>query len=150
MDLRISLKPTQDFNYFLETAFKLGRCECMRCVEADHDESDYTNKHNFNIDDQIVSRRFAETTGGDFINKLTKAWESFYQAPLGLFEAPVEPEEIETAEGEEVEQIEQLKPLSKVEVGDVTVMVLSENFSRFNVLAQECGLLKDDVFTLAK
>ena len=76
---RIYLKPSQNWNEWIKNAFQFGRCECIRCRESNYDESAYRYKHTFEIDGEILSRRFATTPKEDFESNLKKAWISFYR-----------------------------------------------------------------------
>ena len=98
---RINLKPSIDWNKWLSTIFKQGRCECIRCQDNSYDESSYDQFHSFVINGQDMSRRFAVTGMDDLKGKLKNAWISYYD----LSDEPqLEGEEGDTSSVEETEK----------------------------------------------
>ena len=49
--------------------FKPGSCTCIRCKEGNGDQSDYSHKHTFKVDGEIVSRVFT-SSDSQYINQL--------------------------------------------------------------------------------
>ncbi|EIK96796.1 hypothetical protein PMM47T1_09061 [Pseudomonas sp. M47T1] len=83
VDKRLSLKPVTEFNSYLRTAFGDGACTCVRCVNSHGDESGYDFQHTFQLEGQVLNRRFALTAGSDVLLALKKAWLSYTKAELG-------------------------------------------------------------------
>jgi len=75
---RINLTPSSDWNKWLSTIFKRGRCECRRCQDNSYDESSYGQRHSFVINGQDMARKFAVTAMDDLKGKLKSAWVSYY------------------------------------------------------------------------
>lgn len=84
-DKRLGLKPVVDFNSYLRVAFGDGQCTCIRCVEKQGDESGYEYQHTFDLEGQVVHRRFASTAGSDVLMVLKKAWLSYTKAELEVY-----------------------------------------------------------------
>jgi len=85
VDKRLGLKPVVDFNNYLRMAFGDGKCTCIRCVASEGDETGYEYQHTFNLDGQVVHRRFASTAGSDVLLVLKKAWLSYTKAELEVY-----------------------------------------------------------------
>ena len=85
VDKRLGLKPVVDFNNYLRMAFGDGQCTCIRCVETAGDQTDYEYQHTFNLDGQVLNRRFASTAGSDVLMVLKKAWLSYSKAELEVY-----------------------------------------------------------------
>mgnify|MGYP001348962852 CR=1 FL=1 len=75
---RINLKPSKEWNNWINNAFKEGRCECIRCIGSDYIQDNFDQPHTFNLDGKILSRRFAITTREDALTFLKGSWVSFY------------------------------------------------------------------------
>jgi len=133
---RINLKPSADWNKWLSTIFKHGRCECVRCQDNSYDESSYDQRHSFVINGQDMSRRFAVTATDDLKGKLKNAWISYYD----LSDEPQsEGEEGDTSSVEEAEKeafISQLED-GQVELEKVKAFTLTENHIYLNTLLEE-------------
>ncbi len=83
VDKRLSLKPVTEFNSYLRAAFGDGKCTCVRCVTSGGDESGYEFQHTFDLQGQVVNRRYALTAGSDVLLVLKKAWLSYTKTELG-------------------------------------------------------------------
>jgi hypothetical protein len=66
-------------------AFGDGKCTCIRCVSSEGDETGYEYQHTFNLDGQVLHRRFASTAGSDVLMVLKKAWLSYTKAELEVY-----------------------------------------------------------------
>jgi len=54
-------------------------------VASEGDETGYEYQHTFNLDGQVVHRRFASTAGSDVLLVLKKAWLSYTKAELEVY-----------------------------------------------------------------
>ncbi|MGF6113195.1 hypothetical protein QFZ85_004755 [Pseudomonas frederiksbergensis] len=85
VDKRLGLKPVVDFNAYLLAAFGDGQCTCIRCVDSQGDETGYEYQHTFNLEGQVLNRRFASTAGSDVLMALKKAWLSYTKVELEVY-----------------------------------------------------------------
>jgi hypothetical protein len=92
-DKRLALKPVNDFNNLLLAAYGNGPCACIRCCENNGNEKGYEHAHTFEIDGQVVNRRFAQSIPSDVRRALAKAWEAYYQNELPEY-GPTDPHAI--------------------------------------------------------
>ena len=76
---RINLKPSRKWNEWIDSALKEGRCECVRCIENNYDQSGYKTRHTFNIGNNLISRRYAITAREDIDPLIKAAWISYYK-----------------------------------------------------------------------
>lgn len=136
---RINLKPSSDWNRWLSTIFKHGRCECLRCQDNNYDESSYSQRHTFVINGQDMSRKFAVSTMDDLKGRLKNAWISYYDLSDEVEPVGDESDESDESEVEATEKdafISQLED-AQVELEKVIAFTLTENRIYLNTLLED-------------
>jgi len=79
---RLGLKPVRAFDKQIEESFTKGQCSCDRCKKSGGSQEGYVFLHTFELDGQIVARRFSKTEQSQVKSIIQKAYKAYYKEEL--------------------------------------------------------------------